>query len=106
MSPINGEVASSDNESQQILEGYKRVDIILFQVKLGCRGKKRGLPLTSEFLELVSVPTSPCRSSRIVLVPGLLESCTAVASPTAPPPIICESRWKNQHTNWHWTRLE
>lgn len=42
---------------------------------------------TSEFLELVSVPTAPCLSIKTVLAPSLDCSFRATASPTAPAPI-------------------
>ena len=42
---------------------------------------------TSEFRELVSIPTPLFLSTSNVLVPSLAASCLAIASPTAPPPI-------------------
>jgi hypothetical protein len=42
---------------------------------------------TSEFLELVSVPTALCFSIKTVLAPSLDCSFRATASPTAPAPI-------------------
>ena len=47
-------------------------------------GRKR---LTSEFRELVSIPTAPFRSRRTVLVPSLAANCLAIANPTAPAPM-------------------
>jgi hypothetical protein len=46
--------------------------------------------ITSEFRELVSIPTASFRSMSNVLVPGLAASCRAIANPTAPPPITCQ----------------
>lgn len=43
--------------------------------------------MTSEFLELVSVPTEPCFSIKTVDAPSLACSCRAIASPTTPAPI-------------------
>ena len=45
---------------------------------------------TSEFRELVSIPTASFRSMSNVLVPGLAASCRAIANPTAPPPTTCQ----------------
>jgi hypothetical protein len=42
---------------------------------------------TSEFRELVSIPTPPFLSMRTVLVPSLAANCLAMARPTAPPPM-------------------
>lgn len=42
---------------------------------------------TSEFLELVSIPTASLRSIKSVLVAGLAARARAMDSPTAPPPI-------------------
>jgi hypothetical protein len=42
---------------------------------------------TSEFRELVSIPTLSFLSISHVLVPSLAANCLAIANPTAPPPI-------------------
>jgi hypothetical protein len=42
---------------------------------------------TSEFLELVSVPTAPCFSIKSVETPSLACNFLAIASPTTPAPI-------------------
>lgn len=42
---------------------------------------------TSEFRELVSIPTPPFLSISSVLVPSLTANRLAIASPTAPPPM-------------------
>jgi hypothetical protein len=51
-------------------------------------GMKGQYAHTSEFLELVSVPTAPCFSMRTELAPSLDCSFRAMASPTAPAPTI------------------
>jgi hypothetical protein len=45
---------------------------------------------TSEFRELVSIPTPLFLSMSTVLVPSLAANCLAMARPTAPPPMTCE----------------
>jgi hypothetical protein len=47
---------------------------------------------TSEFRLLVSVPTDPCRSSKIVDVPSLEANWRAIASPTTPAPMTYVER--------------
>lgn len=64
-------------------------DLALYQyeMKLERLKKIQKFQLTSELRLLVSVPTDPCLSIRIVEVPSLAASCRAIARPTAPAPI-------------------
>jgi hypothetical protein len=53
------------------------------------RGAEGGVGgVTSEFRELVSIPTAPFLSMSRVLVLSLAANCLAIARPTAPPPMI------------------
>ena len=66
------------------------VEACVYYLKDGvnCEDRKEGgTRLTSEFRELVSIPTAAFRSRRTVLVPSLAANCLAIANPTAPPPM-------------------
>lgn len=56
------------------------------QHKLGNRDR-RNRTHTSEFLELVSIPTAPFLSIKTVDTPSLACNFLATARPTTPPPI-------------------
>jgi hypothetical protein len=51
-------------------------------------GSERKRAHTSEFLELVSVPTEPCFSIKTVDTPSFAWSLRAMARPTTPAPIM------------------
>jgi hypothetical protein len=60
-----------------------------------------GLEETSEFRELVSIPTAPFLSMSTELVPSRAANCLAMARPTAPPPMIwCVISYRL--STWFW----